>query len=206
MENEELFDEEIFSNVVYQSLAPVVKTFLSTYFGEKLLHLEPEMYSEIETIIKKNINTGADILPDDLFNHCTIKDSDEWERAYANFKPDDRPIPWHDTENWFDTDFIEEQEEYSFIEDVNDFELNEAQRKAKECIKSADEVINGAQNFAHFMRTGYKVLNEATRQIMIDTSIFDLKHLTDEGFIVLQKHMNMMNEMLLEDLSVLLEE
>ena len=55
MEDEIIFDEDSFEYEVYQVLDPVIKTFLSVYFGERLLHLEPESYSEIETAIKKNI-------------------------------------------------------------------------------------------------------------------------------------------------------
>ena len=54
MEDEIIFDEDSFEYEVYQVLDPVIKTFLSVYFGERLLHLEPESYSEIETAIKKN--------------------------------------------------------------------------------------------------------------------------------------------------------
>ena len=48
MENESIFDEESFYYEVYKALDPVIKTFLSSYFGERLLHLEPEAYSNIE--------------------------------------------------------------------------------------------------------------------------------------------------------------
>ena len=72
MENESLFDEESFYYEVYQALDPVIKTFLSSYFGERLLHLEPEAYSDIEAAIKKNIHYNADFLPDILYNHLPL--------------------------------------------------------------------------------------------------------------------------------------
>ena len=74
MEEAIILDEDSFEYEVYQVLDPVIKTFLSVYFGERLLHLEPESYSEIETAIKKNIYFQTDMLPDILFKHCTIDD------------------------------------------------------------------------------------------------------------------------------------
>ena len=205
MEVEIIFDEESFEFEVFQALDPVIKTFLSVYFGERLLHLEPEAYSDIETVIKKNIYCQADMLPDILFNHCTIDDPDEWDKAFDNFKNDKLPISWHDKEHWFDIDFISdiddnEEDEDTFLEDAYDFELTDNQQKAKKIVEAADSIINNTQNFATFMRAGYQLLKAATRQFLIDTCIFDLKYLSDDGFIDLQNHIDTMNEMILEDL------
>ena len=211
MENESLFDEESFYYEVYQALNPVIKTFLSSYFGERLLHLEPEAYSDIEAAIKKNIHYNADFLPDILYNHCTIKDSEEWDKALENFKKDNLPIPWHDAEQWFDGKFCfdnkdEDDDEETLLEDAYEFELTEDQQKAKRVIEIVDTIVNDAQNLTIFMRTGFPVLKAATRQFLIDTCIFDLKYLSDEGFIELQNLTDTMNEMILEDLHAIIQD
>ena len=203
MENESIFDEESFYYEVYQTLDPVIKTFLSSYFGERLLHLEPEAYSNIEAAIKNNIHYTADSIPDILYNHCTIKDSEKWDKALENFINDNLPIPWHDSKRWFDRKFRfedKDEDEDTFLEDAYEFELTEDQKKAKEAIEIVDAIVNDAQNLTIFMRTGFPVLKAATRQFLIDTCIFDLKYLSDDGFIDLQNHIDTMNEMILEDL------
>ena len=210
MENESIFDEESFYYEVYQALDPVIKTFLSSYFGERLLHLEPEAYSDIEAAIKKNIHYNADFLPDILYNHCTIKDSEEWDKALENFKNDNLPIPWHDSEHWFDRDFgsdtDDDEDDDTFLEDAYDFELKEDQQRAKKVVEAADSILNNTQDFALFMRAGYKKINAATRQFLIDNCIFDLKYLSAQGFIELQKQVDKMNEMILEDLYAIIQD
>lgn len=205
MENEILFEEDSFSYEVYQRLAPVAKTFLSNYLGEKLNYLEPEKYSQIETAIKRNIYYGADILPDILYRYCTIKDPDEWDKALADFKFENCLIPWHDTQNWFDLDFDPgNDEDYnSFSDYVDYYEISKKQQQLQDSNEAAKAVLKGAHDFAHFIREGYKVLNPATRQFMIDYAIFDLIHLTEEGFIELQKAMDRMNEDMLEELEAI---
>lgn len=209
MEDEIIFDEESFDYEVYQVLNPVIKTFISSYFGEKLLHLEPESYSDIETAIKRNIHYQAHSLPDILYNHCTIKDAEEWDKAFDTFKNDNLPIPWYDTEQWFDWDSCSDcndEEEDTFLEDAYDFELNEEQKKAKTVVDLADTILNDTQKFTMFMRTGHPLLNAATRQFLIGTCIFDLKYLSAEGFIELQEQIDMMNEMILEDLHAIIQD
>ena len=210
MEEAIILDEDSFYYEVYQALNPVIKTFLSSYFGERLLHLEPEAYSDIEAAIKKNIHYNADFLPDILYNHCTIKDSEEWDKALENFKNDNLPIPWHDSEHWFDRDFgsdtDDDEDDDTFLEDAYDFELKEDQQRAKKVVEAADSILNNTQDFALFMRAGYKKINAATRQFLIDNCIFDLKYLSAQGFIELQKQVDKMNEMILEDLFAIIHD
>ncbi len=208
MEDEIIFEDESFEYAAYQKIAPAAKTFLSAYLGEKLLHLEPEAYSEIEKAIKRNIYYQADSLPDILYNHCTIKDSEEWDKAFDNFINDKLPISWHNTEHWFDRDFCfdSNDEEDTFLENAYDFELNEEQKKAKKVVDVADSILNNTQNLTTFMRSGFPVFNAATRQFLIDTCIFDLKYLSTEGFIELQKQIDTMNEMILEDLHAIIQD
>ena len=79
-------------------------------------------------------------------------------------------------------------------------------KKAKEAIEIVDTIVNDAQNLTIFMRTGFPVLKAATRQFLIDRCIFDLKHLSHEGFIALQNRTDMMNEMILEDLHAIIQD
>jgi hypothetical protein len=200
MEKELILEEGSFVYEVYQKIAPAAKSFLSVYLGDKLFHLEPESYSKIETAIKKNIYCIACGIPDVLYNYRTIKDADEWDRAYDNFKNDDSEILWHNTQHWFERDFASDPNEDTFLEVAYDFELNENQQKAKSIVETVDTLLNDNKNFALFMRTGYQALNTASRQFLKDFAIFDLRILSTIGFIELQKRMDMMNEMILEDL------
>jgi hypothetical protein len=200
LENEILLIEGSFEYEAYQKIAPAVKTFLSAYLGDKLLYLEPESYLEIETAIKKNIYYNACELPGVLYRHRTIRDEDEWEKAFADFKEDNTEIQWPVTHHWFDVDYLSEDDEDTFLQDAYDFELNEAQRKVKSIEEAVDKLVNDTQHFALFMRAGYQALNTATRQFLIDCAIFDLKILSEVGFIELQEKMDIMNEEIAEDL------
>jgi hypothetical protein len=84
--------------------------------------------------------------------------------------------------------------------------LNEAQQQAKCIVEAADLLINDYQDFALFMRAGYQTLNTAAKQFLKDFAIFDLKILSDDGFIKLQERMDRMNEMILEDLFAIIQD
>ncbi|MFT3752165.1 MAG: hypothetical protein QM800_04570 [Paludibacter sp.] len=200
MQKEIQLIEGSFEYEAYQMIGPAVKSFLSVYLGDKLLHLEPESYSKIETVIKENIFYNACALPDILYNHRTIKNADEWDKALDNFKITNTEITWLVTQHWFERDFSAGDNEDTFLEDAYDFELNEAQQQAKKIVQAADVVVNDAQNFAFFMRAGYQTLNIAARQFLKDFAMFDLTILSEVGFKELQERMDMMNEMILEDL------
>lgn len=206
MEDEIILTEGSFEYEAYKNIAPAVKSFLSVYLGDKLLHLEPESYSKIESTIKENIFLNACAIPDILYNHRTIKDADEWDNAFDNFKIPDSAITWPITKHWFERDFGCDDNEDTFLEDAYDFELNEAEQQAKKIVEAADIAINYAQNFALFMRAGYSALNTAARKFLQDFAIFDLTILSELGFIELQEKMDMMNEMILEDLFAIVQD
>ena len=187
-------------------IAPAAKSFLSDYLGDKLLNLEPESYSEIETAIKNNIYQIASVIPDILYKHRTIKDADEWDEAYDNFKYDNSQILWHETQHWFERDFSTDADEDTFLEDAYDFELDKEQQQAKTIVDAADTILNDNKNTAKFMLAGYKVLNSAVRQFLKDLAIFDLTILSTVGFIELQKSIDMMNEMILEELYEIIQD
>lgn len=201
MEHEILLEEESLEYEVYQKIAPATKTFLSAYLGERLLQLDPESYLKIETAIKNNIHYHACVIADILYNHRMIKDEDEWDKAFDNFKYDNSEIPWHDTQHWFERDFGSDADEDTFLEDAYSFELTEVQQQAKTIIETIDTLLTNNRNTAKFMQAGYKVLNSVVRQLLKDIAIFDLTILSTIGFIELQKKIDMMNEMILEDLA-----
>lgn len=205
---EESFEDVTFGEIAYPQIAVAVKKFLSAYLGEKIYYLEPEDYTNIESIIKNTIFEDACSIPDVLYRHRTITDADEWEYAWENFIDDNSPIPWYETEHWFYNNFFstdeeeeEDEDEDTFLEDAYDFELTERQRKTKDILVAFDKFESNHTTFTHFMREGYRALNSATRQFMMDFCIFDLRILSDVGFIELQKTMDRINENILEDLS-----
>ena len=195
-----------FEYAAYQKIGPAIKSFLSTYLGDKLLHLEPESYSEIETAIQENIYYNACALPDILYNHRTIKDADEWDKAMDNFKKTNTEILWPVTHHWFERDFGSGDNEDTFLEDAYNFELNETEQQAKRIVEAADIVINDTQNFALFMRAGHQALNTAARQFLKDFAIFDLTILSAIGFMELQEKIDMMIEMILEELFAIIQD
>lgn len=192
--------EGSFEYALYQKADPVVKQFLAAYLGDKLLNLEPESYSEIETAIQENMYYYASTIPDTLYHHRTIKDSDEYENAFDNFiKPDTNTL-WPVARHWYDREFSSPENEDTYLEDSDDFDLTETERQAKKAVEAADKLINDAQNFALFMRTGYQALNPAVRQFLEDNASFDLSILNADGLEELQKQIDMVIEMILEEL------
>jgi hypothetical protein len=197
--------EGSFEYMLYQKTDPAVKCFLATYLGDKLLNLEPETYSEIETAIQENIYYHGSRIPEALYQYRTIRDSDEYENAFDNFiKPDTNTL-WPVIPHWYDRDFGSSEDEDTYLEDSDDFDLTEIERKAKKVVEAADKLINGAQSFAVFMRTGYHALNPVVRQLLEDIASFDLSILNAEGLEELQKEMDIVIEMILEELSGIIQ-
>jgi hypothetical protein len=193
--------EDSFEYAIYMRINPAVKQFLAAYLGDKLLNLEPESYSQIETAMLENIYYHGSRIPDALYQHRTIRDSDEYENAFDNFiKPVTKTI-WPVIPHWYDRDFGSSEDEDTYLEDSNDFDLAELERTAKKVVEAADKLINDAQSFAVFMRTGYQALNPVLRQLLEDIASFDLSILDAEGLEKVQKQMDIVNEMILEELS-----
>jgi len=205
MDKKITLEEDSFEYALYLRVAPAVKQFLATYLGDKLLNLEPESYSEIETAILENIYYYGSSLLEVMYQHRTIRDSDEYENAFDNFiKPDTNTL-WPITPHWYDRDFVSPENEDTYLEDSNDFDLTEIERISKKVVEAADKLINGAQSFAVFMRTGYRALNPIVRQLLEDIASFDLSILNDEGLEKVQQKIDMVIEMILEDLSGIIQ-
>jgi len=203
MEKKITLSEESFEYALYQVIDPAVKQFLAAFMGDKLLNLEPESYSEIETAILENIYYYGSSLPEVLYHHRTIRDSDEYDNAFDNFiKPDTNTL-WPVTPHWYDRDFGSPEDEDTYLEDTDDFDLTETERTAKKVVEAADKLINDAQSFAVFMRTGYHVLNPVVRQLLEDIASFDLSILNAEGLEKVQQQIDMVIEMILEELSAI---
>ncbi|MDD3320770.1 MAG: hypothetical protein PHS59_04935 [Paludibacter sp.] len=135
-----------------------------------------------------------------MYNHRTIKDTDEFDNVFANFTKPNAAITWPATQHWFDWDYNTLDDKNTFLEDVHDFELNEAERQAKKIVEVADKLINDTQNFTVYMKAGYQALNPAARKFMENHAIFYLTILSENGFKVLQKQIDIMNEVILEEL------
>jgi hypothetical protein len=56
------------------------------------------------------------------------------------------------------------------------------------------------------MRAGYHTLNPLARKFMEENAIFDLSILSVDGFIALQKQIDMLIEILLEDLFAIIQD
>jgi len=148
----------------------------------------------------------ASNMPDTLYNHRTIKDTDEWDKAFDNFKITNIHIASPDTPHGFDRDFGATDDEDTFLEDAHDFDLTDTERQAKRIVEAADELIDYAQNFALFMRAGYQALNPVARKFLEENAIFDLSILSVDGFIALQKQIDMLIEILLENLFAIIQD
>lgn len=184
----------------YSTISSAIKQYLSEYYGEKLLNLEPETYSYIETILKEGIDLYNHNLIESIAIHITIKDYDEFYKAMDNYVPDNRAVNWPVLENWFDWNYKELEDDEPFLEDVDEFELTENQRKAKDIVETADNLLYDAQCFNYFVRTGFKRVNSVVHSFLEENISFELSILSEEGFTELQKEIDNMICPVLEEL------
>jgi hypothetical protein len=199
---ENLMEEKSFTYEFYRVIAARVKKFLSRYYQDSLLNLEPEAYQEIETILKEDLLLVSDSIPDILYRNNTIKDREKEEEALKNFVPDNKPINWPVTTNWFDKDYssADTDDDDRYIEDSNPFDLTSQQKEVKELITIADEILENTRDFAHFTGSGYRIINKEIHLLLENNAAFDLSILSAEGYIDLQNHINTFIVLMLEDL------
>lgn len=200
-ESDDEFEDEIsFNEQLYKAISPKIKQFLVEYYGNNFYNLQSETYLEIETLIEDNILLFGSEIPDILYRNRTITNEDEFDKALDNFVPDNIPFNWPLLENRFDRDFKEDEDEDTFLEDSNPIDLTQDQRKAKEIVELANEMNENTQNFAHFMKSGYKIVIIEIQLFLKNNASFDLSILSHDGFIALQSHIDMLASTLLEDL------
>ena len=203
-DNYEYEDDKCFDELMRESLSPKVKKFLNEYYGERFYELDAETYREIDKTIKADFKF-ADEIPNILFRYRTITDEEEFDKALDNFVPSGKPIVWKKNKNWFDSDFNEEDDEDTFLEDSDPVDLTEEQRKAKELIEHIDDMLDFTKGFAHFMRSGHDAIMKESHLFMQNCASFDLSILSPEGFEELQSQLDLLVETLLEDLHGLID-
>lgn len=198
-------NEPSFEASLHETLSPKVKQYLLEFHGDILFDLQPETYLAIDLLIKKNISLGS-VIPDILYRNRTIRDPDEFDQALDNFVPDQAPISWPLAECWFNRQFIEDDNENTYLEDSNPIDLTEKEIKAKQIVEAANKLIEHHRNFAHFMKSGYEILNKEIQQFLEKCASFDLAILSDEGFQELQNYVYSLINTLLEELYALIPE
>lgn len=204
--DEEFEDEISFSERLYKAISPKIKQFLVNYYGNNFLNLQPETYLEIEKIIKDDIHYLADDIPGVLYRYRTITDDDKFDEAIDSFVPDNKPINWSVSKNWFDRDFSNNEDDDTFLEDSDPIDLTDDQKRAKKIINLVDEMTNDTQNFAHFMKSGYEIAVKEVQLFLVNNASFDLFILSSEGFTELQNDIDLLISTLLEDLYSLMPE
>lgn len=198
-DDEEEFEAIIsFTDMLQKAFPPKVKLFLFEYFGDNLLDIEPETFLEIEALIVNNIDNNACDIPEILYRYRTITDEDEFDEALDSFVPDNKPINWPKTKEWFYRNYNEADDDDQFYKDSYSIDLTEDIEK--NIIRKVHEVIDNTQKFALFMRAGFKVLNREVHLFLENNTSFDLAILSAEGYIALQNSIDMFVTILLEDL------
>jgi hypothetical protein len=186
---------------LYDALAPGIKKYIISYAGEGFGALPPENYLQIEEQIREHIRFFGSLFPDVLYNHRTIRDRTAYDKAMDNYIPDGRPVKWMETEYWFDRDMNgDEEDEDTYLEDSDPIDLTELERKARNVVLKANEIIDDTRRLALFMREGYGIIKADVRRYLEKNAGFDLSVLTEEGFRKLEETIFMEFESLLDEL------
>jgi hypothetical protein len=194
-EEEEYEPMRSFGDDLYDGIASPIKAFLVNYLGDGLNNAEPVTFRAIEEVIKEEIWVYADSIPDILYRHRTIRDSEEWDKAFDNFTPNkDAVYTWPELENWYHQPDDDDEEE------EDDMDNPEMPEEAKRAIELVDEMVETHQKFKAFMLACSDVIRRETRSYLEKNASFDLSILSEEGFLNLQKQINMMAEIVSEDL------
>jgi hypothetical protein len=198
-------EEPSFGEELYDYLNAPVKQFLINYYGEKLNNASAQTFRDIETQIKDDVLLNADILPDFLYKYRTIADREEWNKALANYKFSSTAIvAWPTKENWYDKPIEDDDDEEG--DEIDESELTEDQKKAKEIIKAADSMLSEHAIFADFVKKCCTVIISNTQMFLQTNAAFDLSVLSTEGFEQIQQHITFMAEELAENLYAITEE
>lgn len=204
-EREEFDDDDFeplgsFGDDLHKAIASPIKQFLINYLGEALNNADPETFLAIEEVIKEDIRDQAESIPDLLYLHRTILDSDEWDKAFDNFKPPkDAVYPWPELESWYNRPDGElEEDGYEDEEDEEDPE--EMPEEAKKIIDHVDDMLARHLDFKTFLRECTPVIIRETRLYLEKNASFDLAILSEEGFLAVETAITQMAEILAENL------
>jgi hypothetical protein len=179
-----------FNDGMYDVLSPSIKKFLIDYYGMQFYNLEAETYRELEAIIREQLEMN-DQIPDILYIHRTITDSDLWDEALHKFERTNVFFPWPHTPQWYDNvdARIEnggDNETDEFMEETYDPDIIAGQMKFNEIMNGFDEFWDSSLAFAAFMKKGCGIFIKAMQSYIEDTASFDLTILSPEGFNELQ--------------------
>lgn len=196
-----------FGTEIYKALSPCIKQFLIGYFGERFYTLESETYREVESIIRENIESDGDSIPDILYRNRTIRDSNLWNEALDKFAGKITPVNWPKNPHWSDRiSLLENDDDDDFLADIPESELTEDQKLAKLIVADADDILNFHIGFANFMKQGFEVLIPAMQTYIEDVASFDLSVLSPEGYELLQMRFEMIADRVFDHLYGLLHD
>ena len=193
---------KFFDEILWEVMSPKIKDYLFNNYHDMLLHLEPEQYAELEELIRDSFGR-ADGIIDSLYNHRTITDSDEYDKALDNFIPDNKPVQWPVTEHWFFRQFVKEDDEPNELADLHPFEMDEEAKRVQEIIEIGDKIANDAQTFADFIKQGYLHFNPLMHRYLEEDASFDLAVSSPEGIVACQESIDFLLVPLLEHLHAL---
>ena len=192
-----------FDEVLWEVMSPKIKEYLFNNYQDILLQLEPEQYTELDELIREAFKMYADGIAGSLYRHRIITDSDEYDKAFDNFIPDNKPVKWPVIEHWFFRQFAKEDDEPHEFADLPPFEMDENAKRAQEAIDICDEIVNGTQLFADFIKQGYHHFNPVIQQYLERYTPFDLAFSSPEGIVDCQRHIDTLLECLFEDIHAL---
>jgi len=192
-----------FDEILWEVMSPKIKEYLFNNYQNILLQLEPEQYTELDEVIREAFKMYADGIAGSLYRHRIITDSDEYDKAFDNFIPDNKPVKWPVIEHWFFRQFAKEDDEPHEFADLPPFEMDENAKRAQEAIDICDEIVNGTQLFADFIKQGYHHFNPVIQQYLERYTPFDLAFSSPEGIVDCQRHIDTLLECLFEDIHAL---
>jgi len=192
-----------FDEILWEVMSPKIKEYLFNNYQNILLQLEPEQYTELDELIREAFNMYADEIVGSLCTHRIIADFEEYNKALDNFVPDNKPVQWPVIEHWFFRQFVEEDDEPDDFAGLQPFEMDENTKRAQEVIDICDDIVNGTQLFADFIKQGYLHFNPIIHQYLERCASFDLAFSSPEGIVDCQRHIDTLLECLFEDVHAL---
>jgi hypothetical protein len=190
------------NNEFYIYIAPSIKQFLLDYYSDTVYNLESETYLQIDGVIRDACDF-ADEMISTLYNHKTITDSDEWDKAFDNYRRTEIPFPWTTIDHWFDRTYTNDDDD-DFLEEIPESELTDDQKKAKKVVDICDDMLDNHIQFADFMKQGFVVLEKVCHNYLEDYASFDLSILSPEGFVKLEKDIDLIGDIMFDNLFGLL--
>jgi len=193
-----------FDEILWEAMSPKIKEYLFNNYQDILLNLEPGQYTELDDLIRNNFRLSANGIADTLHRYRIITDSDEFDKAFESFVPDNKPFQWPVTEHGFFREFPVDDDEPDEFADLHPYEMTEDMKRVQEACKICDKIVNDTQLFYGFLKQGYLYLNPLVQEYLERNAAFDLANTTPEGIVACQRQIDLLVECLLEELHALL--